>query len=493
MLTATPRELINQPMHDWLRTQQVAYVPVKPTPVLETFASGLLAHFERLGHTVSERPDNDTDILLTTAPFLSSLNWRRSLLFSARRKFNLQEMPTLFTMIHARPGELEETLAYLEKILRKRPPDPQDYGFAGLAPTAYRTLYEQGCRGGPILALARVLQSQAKSIRIILVVGESQPEYAYLFDLVGSHPRVVAADTDFFYSDIVVRLATVMSTQEITAHKLDPHPVSASKWQQLRTPAAMRRAAIELGRRNFFTEMVRVANLVHVPTVDDSVARQYSEGCFATWDADIGALMVTITGSARPVEKDAICDDDLAVISGIRPDRSGVIVRPVEGKQNFPPSSEAVEMMDMDTLLPFIHLPAEWQVQSQVPVVRSKLHGHRGVASYDPACVEFVPLESAYYSYPVSCATAAQARGIVNAFSRAESLLNAPDPRKVVFTVLPGHGVMIAEKWTLGTAPFETIYEFMDKGQLKIDNFIPQGYLGYRPAKDGCMHLETAD
>ncbi|MGC8863037.1 MAG: FGGY-family carbohydrate kinase, partial [Armatimonadota bacterium] len=44
-----------------------------------------------------------------------------------------------------------------------------------------------------------------------------------------------------------------------------------------------------------------------------------------------------------------------------------------------------------------------------VPVVRSKLHGHRGVSAYDPRYVEFVPLAPAYYAYPVSCGTRAQA------------------------------------------------------------------------------------
>jgi hypothetical protein len=251
----------------------------------------------------------------------------------------------------------------------------------------------------------------------------------------------------------------------------------------------MQAAAVELGKRNFFTEMVLIANLVHVPSISDAVASQYSEGCFATWDPDLGAMVATVTGSARPVEKDAITDDDLAVIVGVKADGSGAIVRHVEGKVNDPPSSESVEMMEMDAFLPSIRLPELWGIEARVPVVRSKLHGHRGVESYDPEQVEFVPLAQPYYHYPVSCATEAQARAIVDAFSQSESLRDPEDPRRAVFTILPGHGLVAVEKWVHGKSPFEHLYELMDHGAFVVDNRIPQGEVRYMPRADGMMEL----
>jgi hypothetical protein len=489
MLDASSELLAQQPIHDWLRKLNVAYAPGHRTRLIDTFAEGLMRHFHLQGHTVPSEPRPETQLIITTAAFREPLNWRRAFLFTARRKFRMAATPTIYSIIHVRPAELAETLAYFDEILDKDPPDPRDYDFPGMAPTAFHTLHEQGVRGGSIMALARLLQSQSKSIRMILVVGEEEPEFAYLFDLVGAHPRIEALDPEVFYANLALRITTAMSTQEITDHIVDPVPIPASTWRGLSTPADMRHAAVELGNRNFFTEMVRVANLVHVPTLDDSIARQYSEGCFSTWDPTVRALVATITGSARPVEKDAISEDDLAVICGLRPDRSGVIVRHVEGKENYAPSSEAVEMMDMDSLLPFIHLPKSWNYDEQVPVVRSKLHGHRGVQAFDPNHVEFVPLEAPYYSYPVSCATEAQARGIVSCFSRSQALLDPQDPRTVAFTVLPGHGVMIAEKWVAGKRPFEQIYNFIDAGRLDVDNYIPQGYLEYLPGQDGMMQL----
>jgi len=141
-----------------------------------------------------------------------------------------------------------------------------------------------------------------------------------------------------------------------------------------------------------------------------------------------------------------------------------------------------VELFDMDTPLPRI----AWEGK-QVPVARSKLHGHRGVRAFDPELVEFVPLDPAYYHLPVSCSTDAQARGIVGAFARSEALRNPKDPRLLVFTVLPGHGLVMAEKWVPDKAPFQLMWEAMDAGRVVIDSHVPQGPFTYVPDENGRM------
>ncbi|HSV85414.1 MAG TPA: hypothetical protein VLH85_02495, partial [Levilinea sp.] len=261
-------------------------------------------------------------------------------------------------------------------------------------------------------------------------------------------------------------------------------------WKSLSTPPAMRRAGAELGRRRFFTEMIRISNLVYVPSLDNVISAQYSEGCFATWDPQISALVTTITGSARPVEKDLLTDNELALITAARPDGLGAEVRHVEGLRNDPPSSEAVELIDMDTPLPRIRLfQAAWGADAVVPVARAKLHGHRGIRSFDPRLVEHVHLDLPYYHYPVSCSTAAQASAIRAAFSRSAALNHPADPRQVVFTIIPGHGVVITEKWVAGKDPFQLIWELIDNGTLEVDSRVPQGALDYA-ARDGRMVLE---
>jgi hypothetical protein len=450
-------------------------------------APDLLAAFARLGHDVEETPTPGTDVVLTTARFGEPLEWREATFFSLRRTYGLAHQPTLYTIVHARRKEFERLLAHFEAGLRKEPPDPRDYEFPGLSPTAYHVLVEQGRRGGPILALERLVQAQAMSIRVLLVVGDQRAEDIYHFDLVGAYPTSEGTTLDEVYEDTARRIVTSVSTKEVTAHEVVGETISRSFWQTLETPTAMAAAGRELGRRGFFTEMVRIADLVPVPAVTEGVASQYSEGCFATWDPTLDALVATVTGSARPVDKGEITEDDLAVIVGVREGGAGAQVREVDGKRNDPPSSEAVEMMDLDSALPQIEVHG-----ARVPVVRSKLHGHRGVAGYDRRYVEFVPLEEPYYHYLVSCATDAQAQGIKGAFERSQTMQDPADPRPLAFTVLPGHGCFIAEKWVDGKAPFQTMWELMDAGYLEIESRLPQGLMSYEDGGDGRMKLAVA-
>jgi hypothetical protein len=483
MVTINPFA-VKKPFHDWTHSVGVTWVTGPSTPLLDRLLPELLNHFRSEGHLVQDTPDDQTEILLTTAPFLQPLNWRDSVMFTGRRRFNLKRTPTTFTFMQATPTQFQDALDRFEKILRPASPTPGDFVFPGLAPGAYRTLYEQGKRGGPIMTLLRVLQGQSKSIRVVLVVGDDDPLAAYHFDLVGAYPRSDGSNTETFYNDIVRRMVTVVCTREIVQHEVIGEPIPRAVWNNLGAPKAMQFAARELGQRGFFTSMIRIAELVDVPSIANTISSQYSEGCFATWDAELGALVITITGSVRPVDKGNITEDDLAVVVAVRPDGQGAQVRNIEGKANHPPSSEAVEMVNMDSPLPKIRLGSEWGVSAQVPVIRSKLHGHRGIMAYDPRYVEYVPLDAPYYHYPVSCATEAQAMGILQAFSRAQSLYNPDDPRQIAFTVLPGHGCLIVEKWVYGTMPFQTIWEAMDCGYLVVDKHVPQGPMYYTPNSD---------
>lgn len=474
--------------HDWMRRINVAFVPGAVTPLLEQTAQGMLKQFSVLGHTVQSIPDNTTDVIFTTAPFGEPLNWRNALMFTARHRFKLDHTPTAITLVHVRQAELNALLAYFEDVLIKTPPDPEDYEFPGLAPTAYQVLYEQGHRGGPILSVERLLQAQAKCIRIILVVGEDRPEVAYHFDLVGAFPASTAnGDLTAFYEDMVLRIGTSMSATEINHHRIVDEPITRSLWDSSNTPQAMCRAGYELGIRGFFTDTVHIADLVPVPSVAGAVASQYSEGCYSSWDPALSAMIATVTGSARPVDKKAITEDELSLIVGIREDYMGALVRQVEDKRNDPPSSEAVEMFDMDSTLPRIQLGPEWPVRGEAPVMRSKLHGHRGVRAYAPKLVEYVPLDAPYLRYFVTCGTDAQARGVRDAFSRSVAMRNLDDSRQLAFTILPGHGVVIAEKWIAGKEPFQVIWEAMDAGHLVIDSRVPQSLFAYLPGEDGRM------
>lgn len=458
---------IHPPTHTWLKKLFISQVSKSAGKLSDQLVSELLNYFQNEGHTVQETPSGETDVILTTANFGEPLNWREALMFTARHRYKLDHNPTVFTVLEVDPDQLDQLLADIGQILENK----QEPGekFQGVPESAHKTLFEQGKRGGAILYLARVLQTQAKCIRIILVIGKNKIDSVYLFDLVGAHPHIIN-DSPTFIKDIATRIVTAVSTKEITHHSTVQPVIPQAQWQASPTIQDMIFASNELGKRDFFTEMIKINNLAAVPGFNDVISQQYSEGCFATWDKDLGGLLTTITGSARPIRKESITENDLALIVGVKPENDGALVRHLEGHPNFPPSSEAVEMVGVDLMLPMVLVD-----DCRVPVIRSKLHGHRGVRSFHKDRVEYAPLSENYLYYPVSCSTDAQCSAVQEAFSHAAALQNPQDPRNIVFTILPGHGSIIVEKWVEGKRPFELIWEAMDCEDIEISNDIPQG------------------
>ncbi len=476
-------------MHDWLRPLSVSIVPgLGATPLLDAVLDGVREALIARGHRTQEMPDDTTDTLLCTAPFGEPISWRHSMLFTARRRFHIHHSPTVITLVHAGSTEFDDHLDRLTRALESPEPAPDSYAFPGLNDAAFRVLHEQGMRGGPLLALARLVQAQTKSVRVILIAGEDLASAtAYHFDLAGSYATTDGSNPGFL-DDLAMRIATVSCTTEITDHiATDGIPIDT--WESLTTPGAMETASEQLGRQQFFTDPVVISDLVTVPMASDAVAGQYSEGCFATWEPALDGLISTVTGSARPIHKGRVTEADLSVIVGVRSDRKGTIFRPIDGREAARPSSEAVEMIAMDLELPRLCIDSG----DNVPVIRSKLHGHRGVRAFDPLRIEFVPLGPAYYDYPVSCASDAQARAVVDAFSRSESLTNPSDPRMIAFTVLPGHGLIAVEKWVADKEPFQILWEAIDAGVLEISPAVPQGRMDYVDSGDDRLILSEAD
>ena len=466
--------------HAWLRPLRAAFLPTFTTPFLAHVEAELRSAMARLGDVAQDGPDDSTDLIFTTAPFGEALSWREAPFFQARRQYRLTRQPTICTIMHVESAPFAAIMDHLAGALAKQPPDPADFAFPGLQATAYRTLVEQGRRGGPILALERVVQAQAMCLRILLMVGDERPAVTYHFDLVGACART-PGDSPSSYEDLVRRMATAATVENLGGYTALPGLIAHDTWQSLTAPRAMSRASAALGERGFFTDMVRISDLVQAPAISGAVASQYSEGCMGTWEPGLQAVIASITGSARPVDKGKITDDELAVVVRVREDGCGVYVREVEGKRNDPPSSEAFEMVDVDDALPWITLDPQWGAADKAPVIRSKLHGHRGVAAYDPRQVEFAAMDPVYSVYPVSCGTTAQAQGIKAAFARSQALQNPDDPRQLVFTLLPTHGVFIVEKWAPGKAPFQAIWEAFDAGTLQISSLVPQGPEVYEP------------
>ncbi|MBX3462580.1 MAG: hypothetical protein KF830_05385 [Planctomycetes bacterium] len=467
--------------HAFWRPVRLAAIAGPSTPLLDAVLAAFEQALRARGHAWTREPDDATDAFVTTARLHEPVAWRQSPLFTGRKRYGLQAKPATYTFVQVTPAQLRELLQRFDAALAKAQPDPADFALPGLSTNAWQVLHDQGRRGGAMMCVARLLQAQSKSLRVVMVVGDTAVEAAYLFDLAGAYPRIDANCDQGLCGDLALRIATHLSTREVAGHRTEGEPVPRAQWRQAPARRAVLRASRELGGRAFFTRMVRIADLVDVPALTGAVAQQYSEGCFGTWDPVLRAQVVTVTGSQHPVAKASLVEDDLAVITGLLDDGSGVRVRAVEGLRNDPPSSEAVEFESIDRVLPHVELPPAFGVAGAVPVVRSKLHGHRGVVAYDPRRVEYVPLDVPYFHYLVSCSTEAQAHGVTAAFARSQALRNPGDPRTVVFTILPGHGLLMAEKWVPGTEPFDVLLAAMDAGWLEVSHGVPQGPMHYVP------------
>lgn len=470
--------IVVDPIHPWLRTIRAAYVPGQSTSMLDRCADDLLSEMQSMGHSIQNSPDDGTDVILTTALYGKPQAWRDAPMFTARRKYRLKRSPVVITLMQIGMAEFQHMLGRLDAALTM---DMADTNFDGLAPDAWKVLVDQGRRGGAMLVLQRILQAQAKSIRMILFVGDDEfPERAYHFDLVGAYPRSTAGKD--FYRDIALRIATAACAEEIPPITASGESIPCQVWDALTTPDAMEEASRQFGLRGFFSNMVKIADLVGLPSVSDAVASQYSEGCFGTWDDQLCSLVVTAAGSSKPVNKSQVTEANLAVAKA---NGTGIAGLKIDGKPYQVPSSESYEMTMMDGVLPRI----EMVQRREVPVVRSKLHGHRGISAYCADQVEYVPMAEPYFHFPVSCGTYSQAQGIIETFSRSHALNNPDDPRQIVFTVLPGHGVFIVEKWCRGKTPFQAIWECMDAGHLEVSNEVPQGVMSYVREGNGRMQL----
>ncbi|MFQ5408185.1 MAG: hypothetical protein ACE5FI_07170 [Anaerolineales bacterium] len=469
------------PTHPWVRTLTVSYVPGKLDARLEWLVAPLLDWLRQNAHTVqADGPTDGTDLIITTAIAGNPVERRDALFFQAKRLFKLSRRPHVLTLVSVPQVEYEMRLRQF-RALASSESKGAALSFPGMGPEAIAVLRSQA-RRGPIVAFGRYLQTQVKSIRVVALVGGDgpAPERAIHFDLAGAHAETPAGPAAVFAKDVGRRIATQLSTHEVKEHEIVPDAVSAELWDNLKTPEAMVRAGPLFTEYGFFTDPVSVEKLLGFKGVSEVIAAQYSEGCYAAYDPDLGGLITTATGSARLVDKRAISPEDLAYVSGVRAGGDGALVGTIDGRPVVVPSVEAVELRGICDAVSKIVITNSQGEAVSVPAVRAILHGHVGVDAYNPKYVERITLDEPFYHYPVSCGTKALALGTAQAFARSQTLRDPNDPRKIVFLEQPCHGVLVAEKWTPGAEAFETIHGSLQSKRLNVSQQVPQGPITWR-------------
>ncbi len=477
------------PLHAWVSPFAVAYVPGALTPALEQAAGALLEWLRFAGCPLHDEPNNHTELIVTTARLGVPIPRDEALLFHAKRKYRLNHRPVVLTLVDVPEADYQRWLERFTELARQ-PEDalaPEQY--AGLGPQAVEVIAHQARRGGPELAFSRLVQAQALSVRVMaLRTLDGRPYRAMHFDLAGARPVTDATDMESFAADVGPRVLAAVCSQEVKAHAFLDDPVPAEQWAGLRGPDAMIRAGNIFTEFGFFTTPFFVEKILGFRGISEAISAQYSEGCYAVYEPELGGMITTATGSSRLVDKRSISRADQAVIVGIRPGRDGAWVRPVAGLDPVMPSVEAVEMLSISQAVATHKRANAAGELVDVPNLRALLHGHLGVAAFDPVYVEAVQLDPLYYTQLVSCGTSALAHGSATAFARSEALRRLDDPRRLVFLEQPGHGVMVAEKWSDpddDRDAFEIIHEYLRAGHLQMTLDIPQGPILWESFTDG--------
>ena len=472
-------------VHSWTRPISIALVPGRTSPALDLAAPALLDWLRQAGCTIESVPSNNTDLIFTTDCFGHAVSRDESLLFNAKRQYKLSRRPVILTMVDIPETEYQSWLAHFAELALSPESDGAVESYEGLGPQAAEVIVHQARRGGPEMALSRLMQAQMLSIRVMALrtIG-GRPFRAMHFDLAGAHPITDATDIESFAAEAGPRVLAAVCATEVNHHVFAEQPVPAELWASLTGPEAMMRAGATFTEFGFFTTPIYVEKVLGYRGLSEAISSQYSEGCYGVYEADIPGLLTTATGSSRLVDKRSITRADQAVVIGIKPERDGAIVRPVSGMDTVVPSVEAVEMMSICEGVPSHRRANSRGELVQVPNVRAILHGHLGVAAFDPQRVEAVRLEPLYYTQLVSCGTGALANATAAAFARSAALRDPKDPRQVVFLEQPGHGVMVVEKWPAPgseTAAFDAIHEYLRAGHLAMTYDIAQGPVQWEP------------
>lgn len=463
--------------HAWAHPISLAYIPAAQTAALEQIANALMKWLKVNDSTVDDVPTNLTDVIFTTARFGSPVSRKDALFFQAKRRFGLSHRPDVWTLVEIRESEYQRWSDHFVELAQLSEDALPDYQYPGLGPQAAQVLLQQAKRGGPEVAIGRFLQAHVKSLRVMAlhVDDVGRPLKVVQYDLAGAHPTTPVLDLDTFAQDAGLRLLTATCAHTVNKHVFLGDPLPRATWDDLQSPAELVQAGPMFTKFGFFTSPVLIEKLLGFRGLSGAISAQFSEGCYAVFDPDINELITTATGSSRLVDKRLINRTDQAIVTGVKPQRDGVIVRAVEGMEKVIPSVEAVEMRAICDAVSKQQVINTQGQSVEVPAVRAILHGHIGVASYNPAYVESVQLEPLYYAHLVSCGTGPLADETAAAFARSESLGNAHDPRAVIFIEQPGHGTIVVEKWLADRPAFQTMQDYLKAGHFRMSMDVPQG------------------
>src|SRR5216683_4227081 len=199
IIADTEADMTIQKVHSWTHPISIAYMPGDNTAALDLASSALLDWMRDAGCTVTELPNNDTDLIITTRRFGDMVTREEALFFNAKRQFRLSTRPQVLTLVDVPEPEYQSLAAHFTAVAQLPEDEASRNQYSGLGPQAADIISHQARRGGPDLAFARLMQGQVLSIRVMALRTQAgRPYRAMHFDLAGAHPVTDATDLETF-------------------------------------------------------------------------------------------------------------------------------------------------------------------------------------------------------------------------------------------------------------------------------------------------------
>ena len=412
------------------RTISIMNQPVEGDQVQVTLLPKLIEAFRAQGHTVSETPNGNVNLMIgfydvpdTDAPLLERIPERQIPLgLAIMREYGLTRRPdnlVLFFTIRERPSEMTHM---------------------------------------QVVELSRVAMARSGTPKAVFLSGDRNTgelwETTYT-TLEGGHPSDRAEERDVVLM-LRDRLIAMACARDVGAdYIVMDDKITRDQWENTRTPESIITAGHRMDALNLLPPPKNVSEYVS-PDLANIYNRYlnmkgFSEGMLFAFDADTDTLMVTASGSWN-VDKRALKREEVVPIGGMEGHK--ILVFAPEGIKPKGPSVEAVEMYTLLMSVPKTRVSkkngvwvADPNGEKEVPMIRAGIHTHIGVVHIDETRVEDMGLNRRDYPYGFGCGTDLMKQLAQDAAQRSRAIHDASDPRMYVRWQMLYHGETVVELW----------------------------------------------
>ena len=121
-------------VHTWTHPISIAYMPGDNTPALDLASRALLDWLRGAGCTVTDLPENSTDLIVTTRRFGNIVGREEALFFNAKRQYRLSTRPQVLTLVDVPESEYQSLVEHFTQIAKMPEAEASLKRYSGLGP-----------------------------------------------------------------------------------------------------------------------------------------------------------------------------------------------------------------------------------------------------------------------------------------------------------------------------------------------------------------------